>query len=146
MSGVTVNFYTNKSDRRQAVKTLEDQIIKTCEFKGDVSVTDPVLIVTGDADDYAFVNYMSIPVFGRSYFCTCRALPGGLIEVTGRVDVLSSAWSLLQNKRAIVARQSEAYNLLLNDGTFQAYANDQVVTKEFSSGFSSPAYVLIVAG
>ena len=144
---VEVKCYTNLSDRRKADKALTLVDNKSCEFKGDVSIVNPVLIVTGDAATYASVNYVEIADFNRCYFASCRSLTGGLIEISCTCDVLTSAWKHgLKDLEAIIARQQEEYNLYLNDGTFQSYANDQVVTKEFSSGFSTPAYVLIVAG
>ena len=143
---VTVNLYTNTSDRDYVHKTLSDPIVKTCELKGDVDLRRPVLIVTGDASDYSLINYMSIPAFHRSYFVTCRALPGGLIEISGECDVLSSSWDYIKDSKAVIDRQENEYNLYLNDGTFSAYANDMVVTKTFSAGFSTPSYVMVVAG
>lgn len=144
---VTVKFYTNNSDRKTAAKTLDLIASKDCDLKGDCSITNPVLIVTGDAATYAACNYMEIADFNRYYFAEVTSLPGGLLEIRGEVDVLSSAWANgLADLDAVIDRQEANYNLYLNDGTFQAQANDQVVTKEFSSGFSSPSYVLIVAG
>lgn len=143
---LTVNFYTNNSDKRAVVKDLTEIADKSCELKGDCSITDPVLIVTGDAATYSLCNYMYIAAFHRYYFAEVTSLPGGLLQISGKVDVRSSAWPYIKDLDAVLERQQENFNLYLNDGTFQAYANDQVVTKEFSSGFSSPAYVLIVAG
>ena len=144
---VTVNFYTNLSEARRAQKSLTLIDAKNCELKGDVDLLNPRLIVTGDAATYAACNYFSIPAFNRSYFLTgIVAVPGGMLEISGEVDKLSSAWPYLTGKRVIVERQENDYNLLLNDGTFQAYANDKVITKDFPQGFDSPAYVLIVAG
>ena len=143
---LTVKFYTNNSDKRVAVKNLTEITSKDCELKGDCSITDPVLIVTGDAATYSLCNYMYIAAFHRYYFAEVTSLPGGLLQISGKVDALSSAWPYIKGSKCVIERQQENFNLYLNDGTFQAYANDQVVTKEFSAGFSSPAYVLIVAG
>lgn len=146
MSDLSVYLYTNTSDKRVVAKSLTNQITKSCKLKGDCSILNPVLILTGDAGDYSLVNYMYIPDFHRYYFCTVRALTGGLLEVTGEVDVLSSAWPYIANEEAVIDRQETEYNVYLNDGTFQAYAYDQVITKNFSGGFTSPGYVLVVAG
>ena len=144
---ITLKCYKNLSDRRVAAKDLTLIANKDVELKGDVDEVSPVLIITGDAAAYAGVNYVEIPAFKRYYFATCESLPGGLIRISCDCDVLSSTWAHgLKNRTAIIARQEFDWNLYLNDGTFQAYANDQIQTKEFSSGFSSPSYVLIVAG
>lgn len=143
---LTVKFYKNLSDKRVASKSLTEIASKSCELKGDCSITSPVLIVRGDASTYAECNYMYIESFKRYYFATVTALPGGLLEIRGECDVLSSAWPYIKDLNGIIERQQELFNLYLNDGTFKAYANDQVVTKEFSGGFSTPSYILIVAG
>lgn len=144
---VTVKLYTNTSDRRVVSKSLTLVAEKSCDFKGDVSVTNPVLILTGDGATYAEnVNYVEIADFGRKYFATCRVLTGGFVEVSCSVDILSSAWDYIKTQEAVLDRQQTDYNLYLDDGTFQSYSNDMVVTKEFSDGFSSPSYVLVLAG
>lgn len=144
---VSANFYRNNSDRRRVEKDLTLRFEKNLELKGDVDVSNPVFIITGDVSEYAAVNYMHVGAFGRYYYLDPpRALPGGLVEVTGHVDILSTLAMPLWNAKAIVDRQETYYNLYLNDGTFQAQCNDKVVTKEFSGGFSSPSYVLILAG
>lgn len=145
---VLIDFYTNNSPANKANKSLDLIASKSCELKGDVSIQTPTLIVSGDAATFASCNYFAIGAFNRLYFLTsCVSLPGGLLEITGDCDVLTSAWALgLAAKEAVIARQEEDFNLYLNDGTFQAYANDSVVTKEFSAGFTTPSYVLVVAG
>ena len=144
---VTVNFYRNNSDKRRVEKDLTQIFEKSLDLKGDVDVANPTFIITGDVSDYAAINYMHVGDFGRYYFLDPpRALPGGLVEVTGHVDILSTVAIALKTTTAIVERQETYYNLYLNDGTFQAQCNDKVVTKEFPSGFSSPNFVLILAG
>lgn len=144
---VTLTLYHNASDKRVLDKNLTQYAQKDIQLKGDVDVINPVLIVTGEADEYAAVNYFHVSSFGRYYFVTgIRALPGGLIELSGHCDVLTSSKSLILPAYAVVERNETFYNLYLNDGTFQACANDKVVTKEFSAGFSTPEFVLILAG
>ena len=144
---VRVNLYFNRSDKRVVDKNLELRAEKDIELKGDVDVANPTLILTGDVSDYAAYNYMSIGKFGRNYFLDPpRALPGGLVEISGHVDILTTCRLQLWSSYAIVERNEEFYNLYLNDGTFQACANDKVVTKQFSAGFSTPEYVMILAG
>lgn len=154
---VTVKCYTNTSDRRTADKTLDLIASKSCEFKGDVDVLRPVLLLTGDASDYSLCNYVEIPAFNRFYYATVKSVPGGMVEISCVRDPLTSAWNLgLPDLSAVIERQQEEFNLYLNDGTFKAYANDLIQTKKFTlpspvpvgeiGGFGSPHYVVIVAG
>lgn len=150
INNVEVDLYEMTSDKRVAAKTMTQIYQKDCTLKGDVDLTNPVFILSGNVADYATINYMYVPKFKRYYFLDPpRVLPGenGLVEVSGHCDVLTTAWtSGLKALDAIVDRQETYYNLYLNDGTFQACANDNVVTKEFPYGFSTPKYVLVVAG
>lgn len=144
---VRLNLYINKSDKRRVEKDLQLMKELDVELKGDVDVANPVMILSGDVEEYAALNYAHVGAFGRYYFLEPpRALPGGLVEISGHVDVLSTCKMQLLASKAVVERQESYYNLYLNDGTFQATANDLVVTKKFSAGFSTPSYVLILAG
>lgn len=144
---VRLNLYVNKSDKRRVEKDLQLMKEIDVELKGDVDVANPVMILSGDVNEYAALNYAQIGAFGRYYFLEPpRSLPGGLVEISGHVDILSTCALQLWNADAIIERQETFYNLYLNDGTFQAQCNDKVVTKEFSAGFSTPSYVLILAG
>lgn len=154
---VTVDCYKNLSDNRAAKKNLELIASKSCEFKGDVDVQRPVLLLTGDASNYSLCNYVHIPAFNRYYYAKVKSVPGGMVEISCSRDPLTSAWYLgLQDLSAVIERQQEEFNLYLNDGTFKAYANDLIQTKKFTlpspvpvgeiGGFGSPHYVVIVAG
>lgn len=143
-----VTFGTMTKDKNYTNKQVTQISSKDCQLKGDCSVTDPVLIVTGDAATYASCNYFEIADFGRKYFVTGgpTVLPGGLLEIRGHCDVLSTAWPRLATLPAVIERQEKEYNLLLNDGTFKAQADDQVVAKTFNAGFTGTSFVLVVAG
>ena len=154
INNVEVNLYEMTSDRRRAMKNKTLIYTEDCKLLGDVDVQRPTLILQGDVANYATINYMYIPVFGRYYFLDPpRVLPGenGLVEISGTCDVLSTAWEMgLGSLDAIIDKQETFYNLKLNDGSFQACVNDIVQTKEFTigtgEGFGSPGYVLVVAG
>lgn len=144
---ITVNFYTNTSDRRVAAKVTTLLWSKSCLLKEETDILNPVLIVNGDVGDFDVCNYLEIPKFNRKYFITgVVALSGGRVAVTASVDILSSAIGYLQDRQAVIGRNENSFNLYLADGTFKTYANDSVITKEFSGGFSTPSYVLILSG
>lgn len=143
---MTINLYTNLSSVNVARKNLTNLIVKDIELKGDVNIKNPILILTGDAADYSKINYMRIDDFHRFYFCSVTSLPGGLVQLTGECDILSSALPYMDALPCVPSRQELKFNLYLNDGTFKSYINDIVVTKKFPSGFSGSTYVLVVAG
>lgn len=141
-----VTLYKNTSDKNVAYKSLSGPIVKDIDLKGDCSVVSPVLILTGDPDEYSSINYMRIDDFHRYYFCSVTALPGGLVQISGKCDILSSAVPYMESLECVPSRQERSYNLYLNDGTFKSYVNDIVVTKKFPSGFSGASLVLVLAG
>ena len=150
---VNVSFYQAKGDPKRVIKDLTLIATKSCELKGDCSVQSPVLIVKGDPAAYALCNYMYLPAFKRYYYVDeVVSMPGGMLRISaGKCDLLASAWPYIRDLDAVIDRQQDAWNLYLNDGTFQAQANDMIQTKEFKlqageTGFDGPGYVLVIAG
>lgn len=59
-------------------------------LKSETSIINPVLLIEGDLTSFINCNYLTIPIFGRSYFVTdIRSIRSNLVEVTAHVDVLS---------------------------------------------------------
>lgn len=137
----------NKSENNKAVKDIEDLREFDFKLKEQTSIIDPVLLITGDITDMLQANYMTIPVFGRSYFITnITSIRTGLVEITAHVDVLSSYIEYIRECTAIVHRQENKWNLYLDDGFFKTYQNPNIVVKKFPSGFTNQSFVLAVAG
>lgn len=137
----------NNSEKIVFDKNLTTLETLTGELKQETSIVDPVIIIEGDLEDYVNCNYMTIPVFGRSYFINnIKSIRSNIIEISGHVDVLSSFKSEIRSNRAIIRKQENLWNLYLNDGTFKVYQNPMVLTKAFPSGFDTQEFVLAVAG
>lgn len=64
------------------------------------------------------------------------------------VDVLKSFSEEIKQQYAVVARQENTYNLMLDDGIFMVYQNPKFQTKLFSAEapFETQEFVLVVAG
>lgn len=142
-----INFYQATGDPKRVSKDLTLIAEKDCELKGDCSIKNPVLIVTGDPSQYALCNYVYIPDFYRYYYCDSPTVnPGGMLTFTLRCDVLASAWPWLQDLDAVIGSNESLFNLYLNDGTFKTYADDNIDTMKFSGGFTDHSYVMVLAG
>ena len=90
---------------------------------------------------------MYIESFNRFYFVdNITSIRNGLIQFSCRVDVLMSYRTAIRKNNAIIKKQENKWNLYLNDGTFKAYQNPNVLTKAFPSGFTTQEFVLAVAG
>ena len=138
---------TNTSEKNRIDKTLIDIATLTGTLKSETSIIDPVILIEGDLSDYVNCNYMTIESFGRSYFINnIKSIRTGLFEISAHVDVLSSFADEIRSNTAIVRRQENRWNLYLNDGSFRVYQNPMVLTKAFTSGFTTQEFVLAVAG
>lgn len=120
----------------------------TVTIKKDTSIIDPVFVLAGGVSTFAGCNYLTTTgLGGRNYFVTKISTDSnGMTELTCHCDVLSSWKDTLLALPAVIERQQNEYNLYLDDGSFMTYAKPHVVTREFSSGFSSPCYLLTLAG
>lgn len=144
---MTINFYTNQSEKNKLDKTLVSAFDLNGELKEDCSIIDPVIKIAADVSSMASVNYLYIPSFSRYYFINnVISINNDICEVHAHVDVLSTYKDEIRAQRAVVSRQEKKWNLYLNDGVFKTYQNPYIITKAFSSGFTSQHFVLSIAG
>lgn len=143
----SIMLQRNASEKNKVDKTLTTITTMTGTLKNETSIIDPVIIFEGALSNLKNCNYCTISEFGRSYFVNnIRSVRNGLIELTCHVDVLSTYKSQIREQFAIVKRQQENWNLYLNDGSFKVYQNPMVLTKQFPAGFTTPSFVMAVAG
>ena len=142
-----IHLQLNKSERERLTKDVQTVLTVSGVLKTETSIVDPVIIIECNLNDVVSCNYMTIPVFGRSYFINnIRSIRNGLVEFTCHTDVLSSYAEQIRSNTAIIKRQENDWNLYLNDGSFKVYQNPMVLTKAFPSGFSTQEFILAVAG
>ena len=154
----TTSSAANVVDKEFAVYHSQDGTLR----KG-TSIIDPVIIIYFDGNEIwrKSCNYAYIEAFGRYYYITNivavegvaqapEGYPGPtqLWEIHMHVDVLKSYSSQIRNQTAVVARQENKYNLMLDDGFFMTYQNPKIQTKLFSEEgpFETQEFVLVVAG
>ena len=146
---MTITFYYNRSDNNVLDKDIQPAF--TAPMLGilreESSILAPVITVEATASTFASVNYAYIAEFDRYYYVEdIASIRNGLTQVTMRVDVLMSYKQQIRASSALVKRNAYQYNLLLNDGSLAAYADGHVLAYQFSGGFNTEHYVLIVAG
>lgn len=141
-------LYTNTSPRNYLSKSLTEVATVSGVLREDSDIVNPVIeIVYGSSP--AVVNYIYIAEFGRYYYVNdITSTKNGLWVFSCSSDPLMSFRNSILDCTGIVrrAQSSNAYNMMLDDGSFRTYANPRIVTKNFPSGFSRPSYVLAVAG
>lgn len=138
----------NNSEKNKLDKNITLITTLSGSLKNETSIIDPVIIIAGNVETLADANYMTIPKFKRKYFITnIRSIRTGIIEISARVDVLSSFATEIRTNNAIVHKQENEWNLYLNDGTFKVYSDPIIETIKFPVSFpGSFDYVLAVAG
>lgn len=137
----------NNSEPNRVVKNTKTIRTVTGALRDETSIINPVIKIQIPMASVVNCNYVSIPTFKRFYFVNnIVSVTKDIVEFSCHCDVLMSYAADIKLQRAIVKRQENKWNLYLNDGTFRVYQNPIVVTKEFPTGFTTPHYLLAVAG
>lgn len=144
---MTINLYTNLSEKNHLDKDITQQGSITGTLKEDCSIINPVIKVESFYGfDLTTCNYAYIPEFDRYYFINNINCVGKLYELNMHVDVLSTYKSAIRSNTAIVSRQQNNYNLYLQDGNFKTYAFPHMQIEQFPNGFDSFNLIFSVAG
>ena len=118
-------------------------------LRNESEILNPTIIIQSSSalENLFKCNYMKIADFGRCYFITSvKCIRTFVYEVQAHCDVLSSFASEILTNEAIVLRQENNFNLLLNDDVFKCKQNSRVYYKKFPSGLGNYNYILTVAG
>ena len=118
-------------------------------LRNESEILNPTIIIQSSSalENLFKCNYMKIADFGRCYFITSvKCIRTFVYEVQAHCDVLSSFASEILANEAIVLRQENKFNLLLNDDVFKCKQNARVQYKRFPSQLGAFNYILVVAG
>lgn len=142
-----INIMTFDNERNSVTKSTTLLKTLTGSLKESCSIIDPVIKIEAQLVELTNANYMYIADFQRYYFINnIISLTEDLQEIHCHVDVLNSFKAEIRANSAIIRRQEQKWNLYLNDGSFQVYADPMVLTQPFPSGFTTQEFVLAVAG
>lgn len=141
-----VKFMVNSSPEIYVNKTVSISKQVDCNLKGNVDILNPTLIVKDVS--IGSCNYMQIPDFSNRYYYIDSMVTrnNGVLEISGRVDVLMSHKTEILALGGIVARQENLYNGELKDSDYTALNYKRIQTKAFSHSFNTNKIVLIAAG
>lgn len=145
-SGSTsITFYTNSSDNNVLNKSISSTTSATVVFKENVDLIEPVLILQNNSYIQAS-NYMQM--LGRYYYITSiECMPGNLLKVNARVDVLMSYRDQIKANSAIITRNANNVNTYIPDSKMKITSYTTVNTIQASAGFSnSLKYYLLAIG
>ncbi len=142
-----ITLYTNSSERINLTKDITQLAALEGTLREETSMLDPVLVLTGIDSYLSTMNYLYIQEFGRYYFInSIKSVRNGLWEISCHVDVLFTYKNSILEQSAIVARQENNFNLLLNDGMFRTTQKPRIATYNFPAGFTDFDYVIALAG
>ena len=112
---MTATFYSMTSPKASVGKSMSQKQESTCQVFGEVSITDPSLIVKV-SDEVLASNYVYIAEFGRYYFIkNITIIEGNRAKVDCHVDVLETYWGTIKTTKQHVIRNQYKYNLYMRD-------------------------------
>lgn len=141
----SVSFYNNSSDNNVLNKSISSTTSKTVVFKEDVDLIEPVIILQNDSN-VQNSNYMQM--LGRYYYITSiECMPGNLLKVKAKVDVLMSYKDQIRSNSAIITRNASTVNTYIPDNKMKITSYTTVNTIKATSGFSNSLnYYLLAVG
>lgn len=145
---MTVTLYRNNSPPNYWTKDITQLWSGEGTLRESCDILNPAILIEGDlAGILNSCNYMFIDGFFRYYYVTGIVVGNhNLYSIAGTVDALMSWKDYALDNYAIIARQENLYNLYLDDGVFKAYSNPIIQRLNFSGGFNTSEFILVVAG
>ena len=143
-----VVLMTNSSPRNYLDKSVATIATVSGVLREGSDMVNPTIEIEY-ASSPDMVNYVHIAEFGRYYYVNdITSTRNGLWSFSCSSDPLMSFRSQIRGCTGILRRaeSNQATNMMLDDGSFRVFANPHIITKNFPSGFSSPSYVLAIAG
>lgn len=140
-------LYNNASEPNTINKTISNALTLSGALLEESSIYNPKFRICSNSDLSQY-NYCYIPEFARYYFISEIVIErNGIYNISTKCDVLESFKEKILELEGVIGRQENEFNLYFSDPEWKVYANDQVITREFPSGFDNiGTYYLTVAG
>lgn len=143
----TISIGKNSSPANKITKTYTQVLSLSGNLKNESEIINPTILIETSSADIFKCNYMQISNFNRSYFITSiKLIRNNIYEISAHCDVLSSFANEIKSNRALIVRQENDFNLLLNDDVFKCKQNSRIYYKKFPSKLGQYSFVLVVAG
>lgn len=142
---VTLTLYNNASPVNAMDKSLTQITSLTGNLREESNVINPTILF--QASSISNINYAYIPELSRYYFVQeIESVRTNLWRAHLHVDVLYTYRSQIRQNHALVYRQQNRFDLMLDDGIFRCKQNPRIYRYEFPNGLGDFNYILITAG
>lgn len=142
----SISLQNNSSPINKIGKSISTIKTVTGSLKNESNVLRPEILIECDSSILS-ANYMTIDELHRKYFIEeIQSVRNNLWLVQAHVDVLDTYASKILSNSAVVLRQENNFDLLLNDGVFKCKQNSRIFYKKFPSGLGDFNYILITQG
>lgn len=142
----SISLQNNSSPINKIGKAISTITTVSGDLKNESDVIRPEILIESDSSILS-ANYMTIDTFNRKYFIEeIQSVRTNLWLVKAHVDVLETYASQILSNTAVVLRQENNFNLLLNDGVFKCRQDPRISYKKFPSGLGDFNFILITQG
>ena len=142
----SISLQNNSSPINKIGKAISTINTVSGDLKNESDVIRPEILIESDSSILS-ANYMTIDTFHRKYFIEeIQSVRTNLWLVKAHVDVLETYASQILSNTAVVLRQENNFNLLLNDGVFKCRQDPRISYRKFPSGLGDFNYILITQG
>ena len=142
---ITITFYNMTSPVISVDKSMSQVLSLTGSLREESNIINPEILI--QAASISNINYAYIPEFNRYYFVTeIKSVRTNVWRVYLHVDVLYSFRSAIRNNKALIYRQQNNFNLLLDDGIFRCKQNPRIFHYAMPAGLGNWNYILITMG
>lgn len=142
----SISLQNNSSPINKIGKAISTISTVSGDLKNESDVIRPEILIESDSSILS-ANYMTIDTFHRKYFIEeIQSVRTNLWLVKAHVDVLETYASQILSNTAVVLRQENNFNLLLNDGVFKCRQDPRISYRKFPSGLGDFNYILITQG
>lgn len=118
----------------------------TGTLREETDIVNPVINVEYDGT-LTNCNYMHISTFNRYYFITkIESVRTGLWRIYAHCDVLKTYSQGILGTPAVVARNENTYNIMLDDSMFKVQSNPRLQIAKFPNKFTGESYILVMKG
>lgn len=143
----SIQIQRNNSPLNKVGKSLTNITTLSGELRNETDIINPQILVEASMSQLATANYLTISEFSRKYFIDeMVSVRDGMFLISAHVDVLDSFANQIKGNTAVILRQENDFNLLLNDGVFKAQQNPRIFLRDFPSGLGNFNYILITGG